>query len=237
MGKAKKAQRPMKGFSKITFGLDDEGAGTALACSNCGKLACFCKRSLTQKRAHESEAAATSENLRSDATKEPIPLGGCGMEASEKVGGSANEAVEASSKAELKAARRAARKVMRKAEKAVRKVEEEAALKMNEKAARKLERKVAREASAEARASDAARGGMAEASLPVPASQPREPPQKRAKRKQEATGTALHSSRRVHIWSCNVSTCGRLLVPPFPIPPCLIPPCPFPPSRPRVQWN
>lgn len=45
-----KNKRPMKGFTKITFG--DDGGGTAQACAKCGKTACFC--------VHDLQKAATA---------------------------------------------------------------------------------------------------------------------------------------------------------------------------------
>jgi hypothetical protein len=41
----------MKGFSKVTFGSDDDegGSGTAVGCPKCGALACFCIRDLSSQ--------------------------------------------------------------------------------------------------------------------------------------------------------------------------------------------
>ena len=60
--KGKKWQRPMAGFKKISFG--DDGQGGAVACSQCGRTACFCNRGLEQQpaapAAPTTSAAATA---------------------------------------------------------------------------------------------------------------------------------------------------------------------------------
>ena len=48
MGKSKPHQRPMKGFSKITFDAES-GAATAVVCAVCGRTACFCKPGVAAK--------------------------------------------------------------------------------------------------------------------------------------------------------------------------------------------
>ena len=48
MGKTKPHQRPMKGFSKITFDAES-GAATAVVCAVCGRTACFCKPGVAAK--------------------------------------------------------------------------------------------------------------------------------------------------------------------------------------------
>ena len=48
MGKTKPYQRPMKGFSKITFDAES-GAATAVVCAVCGRTACFCKPGVAAK--------------------------------------------------------------------------------------------------------------------------------------------------------------------------------------------
>ena len=64
MGRKKKGQRPMKGFSRVTFGSDDEleggGGGTAVACRICGKLACFCVQDLGGAAAAADAGAGTA---------------------------------------------------------------------------------------------------------------------------------------------------------------------------------
>ena len=65
MGKARKPQRPMKGFSKIAFSSD--GAPTAVACASCGKFACFCKPGAVAATALPSPAlSALSVSLKSE---------------------------------------------------------------------------------------------------------------------------------------------------------------------------
>jgi hypothetical protein len=53
----KKQKRPMKGFSRITFGSDDEAQQAA--CSKCGKFACFCLHDFNAD--HQSSAPTTGK--------------------------------------------------------------------------------------------------------------------------------------------------------------------------------
>ena len=59
MGKPSRAasKRPMKGFTKITFG--EDGSSSAVSCPVCGKTACFCVRDMgkTQTATAESSGA------------------------------------------------------------------------------------------------------------------------------------------------------------------------------------
>ena len=90
----KKAQRPMKGFSKITFGDDPDEGGKAVACPMCGALACFCKRDLA------TATPAAAPPLACEAAAAP----------------SLSSIVGTPTAEELKAARKAEKKAKRKAQ-------------------------------------------------------------------------------------------------------------------------